>query len=317
MRQTALNTGLSENVVGMALMGLAMLLLPIGDALAKLLTGSMHPIEVTFARLVAQGLCLVPAALLLRRRLRGPMFSPVVALSGGLVMVTLSCLIGAFSVMPIATAIAIFFVEPLILTALAAPLLGERVGPRRLIAVAVGLLGAMIVIRPGGGLGPAAALPLLAAVAYALNMIVLRRASGARSGLTIQCGATFYACLGMGAILLAASTAGLVEPALDGLPAWGWAAILGAGGFAATSFVLIAEAFRRVEAGTLAPFQYLEIIGATAAGYVVFGDFPDLWTWVGVAIILASGLYVFWRERAQGDPSRPPARPRSRRFRPR
>lgn len=307
-----------DNVLGMILMVVAMLLLPVGDTFAKLLTDRLHlhPVVVTFARLLAQGLFLIPAALLLRHRLRGPMLSPVVALSGGLIMVTLTSLIWAFSVMPIATAIAIFFVEPLILTALVGPLLGETVGPRRLIAVAVGLVGALIVIRPGGALGPAAALPLLAAFAYALNMIVLRRASALRSGLTIQCGATFYACIGMATLLVALRGFGADQPALDQVPAWGWAAILAAGAFAACSFVLIAEAFRRVEAGTLAPFQYLEIIGATAAGYIVFGDFPDLWTWVGVAIILGSGLYVFWRERLPANREAVVAgRRKSRRFR--
>jgi len=310
--------GVSETTLGLILMALAMALLPIGDTFAKHLTGSLHPVEVTFARLTAQGMFLVPAAILLRKRLRGSMFSPVVALSGGLVMVTLTSLIWAFSVMPIATAIAIFFVEPLILTALVGPLLGERVGPRRLAAVGVGLLGALVVIRPGGGFGAAALLPLLGACAYALNMIVLRRASRDRSAITVQCGATFYACLGMGAVLGLMTWSGAILPAFDTLPASDWAAVLAAGFFAAASFVLIAEAFRRAEAGLLAPFQYLEIIGATAAGYLVFGDFPDLWTWVGIAIILASGLYVFRRERLPANrPGIAPGRRRSRRLRPR
>ncbi|MDD9744769.1 MAG: DMT family transporter [Gammaproteobacteria bacterium] len=307
---------MSDSTLGMIFMALAMLLLPIGDTFAKVLTADLHPAEVTLARLLAQALFLVPAALLLRHRLRGPMFSPVVALSGGLVMVTLGSLIWAFSVMPIATAIAIFFVEPLILTALVGPLLGEKVGARRMAAVGIGLIGAVIVIRPGGGFGAAALLPLLAAVAYALNMIVLRRASKLRSALTVQCGATFYACLGMGGLTLVFGSAGAITASFAALPPAGWMAILGAGAFAATSFVLIAEAFRRAEAGTLAPFQYLEIVGATAAGYLVFGDFPDLWTWVGIAIILGSGLYVFWRERLPANrPGIAPGRRRSRRIR--
>lgn len=66
-------------------------------------------------------------------------------------------------------------------------------------------------------------------------------------------------------------------------------------------FFLFSEAFRRTPASTLAPFQYIEIIGATIVGYVFFGDFPDLWTWVGTAVILASGLYVFQRERRQSQ----------------
>jgi len=149
-------------------------------------------------------------------------------------------------------------------------------------------------------------------------MIVLRRASRDRSAITVQCGATFYACLGMGAVLGLMTWSGAILPAFDTLPASDWAAVLAAGFFAAASFVLIAEAFRRAEAGLLAPFQYLEIIGATAAGYLVFGDFPDLWTWVGIAIILASGLYVFRRERLPANrPGIAPGRRRSRRLRPR
>ncbi|MHA7875740.1 DMT family transporter [Roseivivax sp.] len=314
--QAPVRPGISDTTRGMALMALAMALLPIGDTFAKLLTTSLHPLEVTLARLLAQALFLLPTALILRARLRGAMFSPVVALSGGLVCVTLGSLIWAFSVMPIATAIAIFFVEPLILTALVGPLLGEKVGPRRLAAVGIGLMGALIVIRPGGGFGWAAALPLIAATAYALNMIVLRRASETRSALTVQCGATVYACLGMGLLVPGLWALGPLTPGIMGLGPQGWAAVLGAGAFAAASFVLIAEAFRRAEAGTLAPFQYLEIIGATAAGYLVFGDFPDGWTWLGIAVILGSGLYVFWRERQPAiRPRLTPGRRRSRRIR--
>jgi len=293
----------------MVLMATAMLMLPMGDTLAKLLTGVIGPVEVTMWRLLAQALCLVPVAFLLRRRLRGAMFSPIVALSGGLILITLVCLIGAFSAMPIATAIAIFFVEPLILTLLAVPLLGESVGPRRLTAVVVGLLGALVVIRPGfSEFGAATLLPLVSAVAYALNMIVLRFACRERSGLTVQCGATIYAALGMVLLVAILNGAGVLEIAPLDRPAWTWAAVLGSGALAALSFVMIAEAFRRAEAGLLAPFQYLEILGATAAGYIVFGDFPDALTWLGVSIILGSGLYVFQRERLRSASAPAPGR---------
>ena len=144
-------------------MAAAMLLLPLGDTFSKLLTETLNPIEVAIVRVLAQAAFLLPAAVVLRNRLRGAMFSPVVALSGLLVMITLICLIGAFAVMPIATAIAVFFVEPLILTVLAGPLLGETVGPRRLAAVGAGLAGALIVIRPGPEFEVAALLPINAA----------------------------------------------------------------------------------------------------------------------------------------------------------
>ena len=288
----------SSPTSGMIFMALAMLLLPIGDTFAKLLTGVMHPVEVTMWRMLAQGLCLLPVAVLLRDRLRGAMFSPVVALSGLLVMITLISLVTAFSVMPIATAIAIFFAEPLILTLLGGPLLREVAGPRRYVAVGVGLAGALIVIRPGfSEFGAATLLPLVAATAYALNMILLRRISGTRSALTVQCGATAYAALGMVMLTGGLGAAGLLDLTPLARPAWTWGAILGCGAFAAASFVLIAEAFRRAEATTLAPFQYLEIVGATAAGFLVFAEFPDALTWLGVAIILGSGAYIVHRER--------------------
>lgn len=288
----------SSTKTGMVAMAAAMLLLPVSDTFAKILTGVMSPVEVTMWRLLAQALCLVPVVLVLHRRLRGAMFSPIVALSGLLVMITLASLVTAFSIMPIATAIAIFFVEPLILTLLAGPLLGEVAGPRRYAAVAVGLVGALIVIRPGfSEFGLAALLPLIAATSYALNMIVLRRACAARSGLTVQVGATVYAAFGMAVIVGLLTVSGGIELAPLARPAWTWAAILGCGAFAAASFVLITAAFRHAEATTLAPFQYLEIIGATVAGFLVFSEFPDGFTWLGIAIILGSGAYVVQRER--------------------
>lgn len=290
---------------GLICMILAMLLLPVGDTFAKLLTGAMDPLAVTMWRLLAQGLFLVPVALVMRKRLKGAMLSPAVMLSGALLAVSLTSLIHAFSVMPIATAIAIFFVEPLILTVLAGPLLKEYAGPRRLIAVGVGLVGAMIVIRPGYSVyGWATLLPLLSACAYALNMIVLKRASGTRSALTMQCGATLTAssivvvAAGLMSVLGGVDLAPLVS---DG---WAWGAILASGGMAALSFLLIAEAFRRDDATALAPFQYFEIISATVLGLVVFKTFPDSLTVLGIAIILGSGLYVFHRE-GQSDKSAP------------
>lgn len=294
--------GQHDTVIGMTIMAGAALLLPLGDTFAKALTTVMSPVHATMWRLLAQGVMMVPLAFLLRRRLHGPMFSPIVALSGLLLMLTLAAFLGAFERMPIATAIAIFFVEPLVLTLLAVPFLGERIGLPRLIAVAVGLLGAVIVIRPGlATFGIAAVFPLGAAVTFSLNMIVLRHASKRRSGLTIQCGATAYAAVGTIIGLMIWQGPSSIIAVSAAVPLWTWGAIAGAGATAAICFVMIAEAFRRVEAGILAPFQYLEIIGATFFGYVVFGDFPDALTWLGVAIILGAGLYVFYREHRGAD----------------
>ena len=284
---------------GIALMIVAMALLPVGDTLAKLLTGAMPPAEVVLWRFGFQSATLAALALILRHRLRGAMFSPVLVLSGLCSVVTMTGLVGAFAVMPIATAIAIFFVEPLILVLLAAPLLGEKVGPRRYAAVAVGFVGALVVIRPGfEGFTPAALLPLMAATGYALNAVILRSAPASRSAPTIQTGAPLYAALialGLFGVMALAGGPGLVAPSA---PGWVWGVLPLAGLVSAATFLLIAEAFRRSEAGLLAPFQYLEIVGAVLLGYLVFGDLPDMATVLGTAIILGSGGYVVHRERA-------------------
>lgn len=302
MNKTLINSTLTPtshtNVArGMVYMIIAMLLLPVGDTFVKLLTVTVNPIAVTMWRLLTQCLFLIPTAYFLRHRLRGAMFSPIVALSGLLLVVSLSSLIIAFSVMPIATAIAIFFVEPLILTLLAGPLLGEFAGPRRLIAVLVGLIGALIIIRPGfSEFGWVTVLPLLSAFAYALNMIILKRATVSRSALTMQCGSAIYGA----AILVIVGTIMHLYGEDKLVPliteTWAWTYVLCAGAIAAISVILIAEAFRAVDATTLAPFQYLEIISATSLGFLIFGNFPDALTWVGVVIILGSGIYVFHRE---------------------
>ncbi|SEO78955.1 Threonine/homoserine efflux transporter RhtA [Salinihabitans flavidus] len=288
----------AEKRSGMIMMCAAMLMLPVGDAISKLLTEIVSPFDVTLWRTVAQALFFIPLGFFMRRRLAGRMFSLPTLVSGGLIVVVLFCLITAFETMPIATAIAIFFVEPLFLTLLAGPLLGEVAGPRRYAAVAVGLIGALIVIRPNFAVfGPVVLLPALGALAYALNMIVVRRATRVRSALTFQLGATFSSAGVLIVVYGIASLFGREAAALTEVPGWAIWAILGAGALAALTFLLITFAFSKAEASVLAPFQYLEIVGATIVSFAIFGDFPDAMTWLGTAIILASGVYVFHRER--------------------
>jgi drug/metabolite transporter (DMT)-like permease len=159
--------------------------------------------------------------------------------------------------------------------------------------------------------GPVVLLPALGALAYALNMIVARRATRVRSALTFQLGATFCAAGLLLAALGLSSLFGREATSLFDAPGWALWAVLGAGALAAVTFLLITFAFSRTEASVLAPLQYLEIVGATLVGFLVFGDFPDALTWLGTAIILASGIYVFHRERkADGGPAatEPPGR---------
>ena len=294
-------TDQSDSRQGMLAMIVAMGLLPAGDAIAKLLTDVASPFDVTVWRIGMQALFFVPIALVMRRRMKEALLSWPAVISGVLFAATMICFVSAFQKMPIATAIAIFFIEPLLLTLLAWPFLGERPGPRRLAAVAVGLIGALIVIRPNFAIfGPVALFPVGAAIAYALNMIVLRRASRNRSALTLQIGATFCAATGMLCLDAGSLILGRDRVAISELPGWVFPALICAGAMLALTFLLITHAFSKTEAGLLAPFQYLEIVGATIVGFVIFGDFPDALTWFGTAIILAAGIYVFHRERMTG-----------------
>ena len=289
---------------GMVFMIAAVLLVPISDAMSKSLTGILNPFEIAFWRFGFQMLVLGTVIVVMRRRLaKGPWH--LLLMGGATMAIVLSALIGAFVTMPIATAIAIFFVEPLILTVLSALLLGEKTGWRRYIAVAVGLFGALVVIRPSWDIfGWASLLPLVAATGFASNAIIMRKLSRHMDAISMQFWFSLIAMvlIGTGMMLFGRFELVSFERGFDtGGP---WALLLFMGMFSGVTFFLFAEAFRRTPASTLAPFQYIEIIGATIVGYIVFGDFPDFWTWVGTAIILASGLYVFQRERQAGRQAR-------------
>ncbi|WP_127143262.1 DMT family transporter [Pelagibacterium montanilacus] len=281
---------------GIVIMVIAMMLVPLGDTLSKLLTEILAAPEIAFWRFSFQALILAAVIVAFRQKIGG---GPVgwLILGGLMSAATLVTLIGAFAVMPIATAIAIFFVEPLLLIVLSALILREKVGWRRYVAVLVGLVGALIVIRPSwDAFGWRTLLPVAAALAFALSAISMRKASETLSSVAIQFWFAIVACIGLGAGLTV--TGGFTLVGASGLDTGGpWGMLVLMGLLSGGTFFLISEAFRRAPASTIAPFQYIEIVGATALGFIVFGDFPDFWTWVGTAIILGSGLYVFHRER--------------------
>ncbi|WBU56779.1 DMT family transporter [Paracoccus sediminicola] len=301
----------SAQSLGIAAMCAAMFMLPMGDALTKLITRVLHPTDVTAIRSVIQLAALGLAALALRKLLSGRSLSWLSLASGLLNAVISLSLITAFKFMPIATAIAIFFVEPLLLTILAGPFLGERPGPRRYVAVAVGMIGTLIILRPNfSEFGWVVALPLIAALAFAFNMIVTRKATRHSSPLSFQIGASLFGASALVAISLL-QPAEAVGPlaALSAAPGWVLIGLVASGALAALSFLTLTYAFAQAEASVLAPFQYLEILGATLVGYVVFGDGLDGLTLLGTLIVLGSGLYVIHRERrAEQDIRITPAR---------
>lgn len=288
---------------GMALMASAMLIAPGMDAIAKLLATDLPPFQVGFLRFLLQTVLLGGVLLLGSRRRafavpRAAM--PKLALAGALIGLAIGFLFWSLASLPLANAIAIFFVEPLILTLFSALFLREAVGWHRLSAVGVGLVGAMIVIRPNwANFGWVALLPLLAAVFYAGQLTVIRSITAQLSGLRVLFYSGAFATLFLGLALLAGDGAGAPHLSWKAPPRDLWGLVLGLGVLSAVSHLMITTAFRMTQASILAPFQYLEIISATIFGYLIFGDFPDILTWLGTAIILAAGIYVFHRERRQ------------------
>ncbi|NRG19837.1 DMT family transporter [Rhizobiales bacterium] len=288
-----------DTLRGISLMTGAMLLIPLMDIVAKYLTATLPPLEIAFGRFAFQAIFAFLTAAI------GPGLSalktsrPLPHLLRGLFLAGATVLFfTALKYMPVANAIAIFFVEPMILTALSAIFLKEQVGLRRWLAIFIGLAGAILIIRPGiAEFGPAAVLPLGTAFLFALYLLLTKRLSGEGSMMSIQ----FTTGIG-GALLLGSMAAAAVvfnvEDAIfkaPPLPALGLMAVIGAISFFAHG--LIVRAFAMAPASVLAPFNYLEIVSATIFGYLVFADFPDAITWYGIAIIVGCGLYIAHRER--------------------
>tara|TARA_A100001037_G_scaffold294722_1_gene312865 strand:- start:210 stop:1112 length:903 start_codon:yes stop_codon:yes gene_type:complete len=208
-----------------------------------------------------------------------------------LVLLATACMFTAVGLMPLADAVAITFIAPLLITALSVPLLGERVDLRRWIAVIVGFVGMIVIVRPGGGLFQLTALlPIGVTIFYALYQIITRLISHR----TDPINTVFYTAIVGGVVMTA------IVPFFWQTPTPSqWAMLIAAGLLGGLGHWAIIIAYRRAEAPLVAPFAYSELIWATLLGLTLFGDFPDLWTLVGACIIAASGIYILQRERTK------------------
>ncbi|MEQ9639241.1 MAG: DMT family transporter [Alphaproteobacteria bacterium] len=259
------------------------------DATAKWLTDGYPITEVVFFRSL---FALLPVGVLAWREggltaLRTTRLAAH-ALRACIGVITTFLFFLALSLMPLADATAIVFCGTLFVTALSVPLLGEKVGPRRWAAVLVGFLGAMVIVRPGMGVfGPAAMIALAAAFCYALIVISTRWLT--RTETTAALG-FYYAALGA-LISLAGLPFGWVLPTWTDL---GLFVLLGL--FGGVGTLLMIEAFRHAPVAVVVPFEYTALIWATIYGYLIWHELPDGFTWLGAAILVASGLYVMHRE---------------------
>lgn len=211
------------------------------------------------------------------------------------------------SLMPLADAVAVAFVAPLFVTLMSAVILREHVGLRRWAAVAVGLLGVLIMTRPGEGIiRPAAILVLISAVCYAGSHMMTRRMRLTESAMTlnfhVQVGFIIVsACFGLvagdGHLAQApGSTWEFLFRPWIAPPFADWWAFLATGLAVGIGGLMMSQAYRTTEAALIAPFEYIGMPIAIFWGVVVFGTWPDATAWAGIALICGAGLYTLWRE---------------------
>ncbi len=211
------------------------------------------------------------------------------------------------SLMPLADAVAVAFVSPLFVTMMSALILGEQVGPRRWAAVAMGLLGVVIMTRPGQGMiQPAAILVLISAFCYASSHMMTRRMRDTESAATLS----FYVQVGF---IIVSSIFGILTG--DGhmaqapgstweflfrpwvMPPFAdWWAFVATGMAVGIGGLMMSQAYRTTEAALVAPFEYIGMPMAIFGGVVVFSTWPDHTAWAGIALICGAGLYTLWRE---------------------
>ena len=228
----------------------------------------------------------------------------------GIVVANL-CFFTALVTIPLAEVTAIFFIAPLLITSLSVFLIGEKVGMRSWIAVLVSLLGVMIMFRPGLGVfNPAYMLPLVAALAYSLVQITTRKMGEAEKVSTmvfyIQLNFVFFSSL-MGLIFGDGHLADTSQPTLNYLfrawivPTWPDLMIMfGLGLFSGLGAYFMSQAYRISKAGIIAPFEYVAIPISIFWSITIFGDWPDIVSWLGIVLIAGAGLYVVYSETVQG-----------------
>ncbi len=203
------------------------------------------------------------------------------------------CNFGAISFLPLAEVKAISFVSPLLVTVFAVWLLKEHVTPSRWAAILVGFAGTLFIVRPGSAmLDPAALLALGSAFCYSLYQIMTRRISGGDDPMTTL----FYTAL-VGCVFMSFMLPHVWKmPVLQHLPFF---LLLGAAGM--VGHLLLIKALEIERASALSPFGYTQLLWISISGFLVFGDVPDLHSVIGMAIIVASGLYVAWGHRYVKD----------------
>jgi drug/metabolite transporter (DMT)-like permease len=285
---------------GVILMLAFCVLAPLLDVSAKLAAEGGVPVgQITTARFIVQGALMLPVALFMRLHWAiSPRVAGMVTLRAIWLILSTYSFVSGIAVMPVADALAIAFIEPFIVLILGAYLFGDQVGPRRIGACIVGFGGALLVIQPSLAVfGWVAVWPLGTAFFFSFYMLTTRAMSAHMHPVTMQLHTSLAGAVICVPLLWGLNGSGIAD--LDAIMPAGlmWLWLFGVGFWAAVSHICMTYALKFAPSATLAPLHYSEIVVAVALGYAVFGDFPNAMTWAGIAVIVASGLYLIHRER--------------------
>ena len=280
-----------NRLVGIGLVSLAYLLFTLLDGSAKWLVGSMPVIMVVWLRFVMhaliagavlfplRGMALVRTRYWRWHALRALMFVAMTGIN-----------FWALQYLQLTVTSSIFFTVPILIALISTVFLGERLDALRWAAIAAGFIGVLVIVRPGSaGFHPAMLASLVNALIYAVFMLMTRRLAAYETPETIQ----YLPAVGAALVLTPFALAGWEWP--DTAAEWTVACLLGA--FGAVGHYFLAAAHRYARASVTAPFQYQQVVYMSVFGYVVFGDVPAPAVWIGAAIVVTSGLYLFHRER--------------------
>ena len=277
---------------GIALILTSTIFLGCSDVTAKYLSATLPSIEIAWIRFLVFSLIMVPAMLPGTRLFALRTERPGLQVMRGIALLSSSLFfISGLRFLPIAEASATGFIAPLFVTALSIALLGEKVGVRRWLATITGLIGVLIILRPGSSaFHPAAFFPIVSALAWAGTLIMTRMMSGRERAITTM---TWSAITGVCVI-------SALVPLVWVTPSWHdilFGIFIGIASTAGQWIVVLA--FRYADASVLAPFSYTQLVWVSVLGFFVFGELPDLWTIAGAAVIVCSGLYTAHRERVR------------------
>ncbi len=292
----------STRLIGIGLMTLALLCFALLDTIGKWLSPQIGTLSTTYARYFSSVLLVLivinpwtqPGVLVTRKPWMQWARSFLLFFSTLLNFLAMQHL-------QLTQTVSIMFMSPLIVALLSGPILGEWIGLRRTVAIAIGFSGILLVTRPGyGGIHPAALFSVAGTCCYSLYAILTRILASHDSSSTTM----VYSGLGGLAVLTPFMPFFWQSPPT----AFGWAMTVLIGAFGAVGHWLLILAHKRAPAPVLSPFIYTQMIWMIMLGWLVFGDLPDGWTLAGASIVIASGLYLLHRERITGRAVTEPAK---------